>query len=336
MSPERRALAAPDKFRGTITAREAAQAIAAGAARAGWTCEQLPLADGGEGTLDALGGANRLTRVAGPLGEPVDAGWRLDDATAVIEMARASGLDLAGGREHNDPLAASTHGTGELIAAAAGAGARTIVVAVGGSATTDGGRGALEALEGLIPFPAHGLDVRVACDVSTHFVDAARIFGPQKGASEDEVAELTARLDELASDYQARFGVRVDDLPRAGAAGGLAGGLAAAGASLQGGFDIVAGLVGLERSLAASHLIITGEGMLDDSSFTGKVVGGVCDLARLHGVDIFAVVGIAAEEFTSPITYLSLTARFGSEHALADTATCIAHIVEERLRNEPS
>ena len=336
MSPERRALAAPDKFRGTITAREAAQAIATGAARAGWTCEQLPLADGGEGTLDALGGANRLTRVAGPLGEPVDAGWRLDDATAVIEMARASGLELAGGREHNDPLAASTHGTGELIAAAADAGARTIVVAVGGSATTDGGRGALEALEGLIPFRAHGLEVRVACDVSARFVDAARIFGPQKGATEDDVAQLIARLEELASGYQARFGVRVDDLPRAGAAGGLAGGLAAAGARLEGGFDIVAGLVGFERALAASDLVVTGEGLLDDSSFTGKVVGGVRHLAGLHAVDIFAVVGIAAEAVTWPIPYLSLTSRFGPERALADTASCIAQIVEERLGDQPT
>ena len=339
MSPSasgRRVLAAPDKFRGTLTAEEAAQAIAAGAAQAGWACEELPLADGGEGTLEVLGGANRMTWVSGPLGIPVEAPWRLEGTAAVIEMARASGLLLAGGRDQNDPLRASTQGTGELIAAAAGAGARELVVAVGGSATTDGGRGALEALAGLIPFPEHGLDVRVACDVATEFVDAARVFAPQKGATEPQVLRLAERLQTLAAAYAERFGVCVEELAGAGAAGGLAGGLAAAGARLERGFDVVAELVGLDPALVAADLVITGEGMLDETSFAGKVVGGVLERARSYGVDVFAVVGAAAENTGGRIPHASLVARFGHERAMNDTAACVAVLVEERLRRTNS
>ena len=161
MFPPARVLAAPDKFRGTLTAPAAAAAIAAGvrlasaemsgkAAVAGsdavpvGPCHEVPLADGGEGTLDALGGANRTTTVTGPLGQPASAPWRIDGRRAVIEMALASGLELAGGAQGNDPMAATTRGTGELILAAIRAGARDILVGVGGSATTDGGAGALE------------------------------------------------------------------------------------------------------------------------------------------------------------------------------------------------
>src|SRR5689334_6572066 len=140
-------LAAPDKFRGTLTAREAAAAIAAGAARAGWTAVELPLADGGEGTLDVLGGGNRRTTVTGPLGEPVEAAWRLEeDGTALIEAAQACGLTLVGGPDRNDPLAATSRGVGELIAAAVAEGAARIVVTVGGVASTDGGASAAEAV----------------------------------------------------------------------------------------------------------------------------------------------------------------------------------------------
>src|SRR5436853_1933667 len=142
-----RVLAVPDKFRGTLSAREAAAAIALGASRAGWEAVELPLADGGEGTLDVLGGGNRRTVVTGPLGEPVEAEWRLEeDGTALIEAALACGLSLAGGRENNDPLGATSRGVGELMAAAVAEGAVRIVVAVGGVASTDGGAGAVEAL----------------------------------------------------------------------------------------------------------------------------------------------------------------------------------------------
>src|SRR5262245_729700 len=162
-------LAVPDKFRGSLTASQAARALALGA---GGECRELPLADGGEGTLEVLGGPNRSTRVTGPLGDPVDAEWRLDGGIAVIETARASGLALAGGADRNDPVNATTRGAGELIAAALAEGAREVVVAVGGSATTDGGLGAVEALGG----ERFRVPVRVACDVLTLFADAAAVF----------------------------------------------------------------------------------------------------------------------------------------------------------------
>src|SRR3954467_13832946 len=127
-----RLVAAPDKFRGTATAAEVAGAIGRAASAAGWDCDAVPMADGGEGTLDVLGGPNRTTRVTGPLGEPVDAGWRLTRRTAVIEMARAAGLLPAGGADGNDPIEATTFGTGELIRAAVDAGARRVVVGMGG------------------------------------------------------------------------------------------------------------------------------------------------------------------------------------------------------------
>src|SRR5947209_8865636 len=163
-----RVLAAPDKFRGTLTAREAAAAIAAGAARAGWTADEVPLADGGEGTLDVLGGGNRATVVTGPLGEPVEAEWRLEDGEAWIEAARACGLTLAGGPERNDPLGAMSRGVGELIGAAIEAGAERVFVTVGGVASTDGGLGAVEALQPLLPLT---VPLEVACDVDARFLD---------------------------------------------------------------------------------------------------------------------------------------------------------------------
>src|SRR5687767_8813088 len=177
-----RVIAAPDKFRGTATAAAVAAAIARGARRAGIDCDEVPVADGGEGTLEALGGSNRTTLVTGPLGDPVTAGWRLSGNVAVIEMALASGLAVVpGGAEGNDPIAASTSGTGELVAEAVEAGARRVIVGMGGSATTDGGFGALRAMYPLQRL--RGVELVAACDVRTRFVDAAEVFAPQKGAS---------------------------------------------------------------------------------------------------------------------------------------------------------
>ena len=249
-----------------------ARALAEGARRAGWECRELPLADGGEGTLEVLGGANRSSTVTGPLGTPVEAGWRLEGGDAVVEMARASGLALV---EHNDPVRATTLGTGQLIAAALAAGAERIVVAVGGSATTDGGLGAVEAL-GWKPFR---VQVEVACDVRTPFLEAARVFGPQKGADPGQVEALSKRLADLAARYRDELGVDVTALPGAGAAGGLAGGLAALGAQLRPGFQLVAERAGLVEALGDVDLVLTGEGRLDATSFAGKVVGGVLELA---------------------------------------------------------
>src|SRR5437763_14654714 len=263
-------LAAPDKFRGTLTAREAAAAIAAGAASAGWTATELPLADGGEGTLDVLGGGNRRTRVTGPLGGPVEVAWRLEeDGTALIEAAQACGLTLAGGPERNDPLRATSRGVGELIAAAVAEGATRIVVTVGGVASTDGGVGAAEA----VPHPLH-VPLEVACDVDARFLDAADVFAPQKGATPEQVRLLRERLARLD----------VPDLPGSGAAGGLAGGLAAIGARLLPGFDLVAHRLGPDQRLAGAHLVLPGEGPRRATTFTGKVVGRVLGAAQDAGI----------------------------------------------------
>jgi glycerate kinase len=284
------ALACPDKFRGTLTAAQAAEAMARGLAAAGFhEVRQLPLADGGEGTLDALlaarGGGRRRARVTGPLGEPVDADWgQLPDGTAVVESATASGLALVAGR--NDPLAATSRGTGEVMVAAVRAGARRILVAVGGSAMTDGGLGAVDALG----WSLAGLEVTVACDVETPFLEAAATYGPQKGATPAQVALLTRRLERLAEVYRRRTGLDVTGLAGSGAAGGLAGGLAALGARLAPGFEVVAGASGLEHALAGAHLVVTGEGRLDASSLAGKVSGGVLGWAEAEGVPHRAII----------------------------------------------
>jgi glycerate 2-kinase len=328
-----RVVIAPDKMRGTVTAREVAAAAGRAASAAGWQADEVPVADGGEGTLDVLGGPNRTTTVTGPLGEPVKAAWRLAGRTAVLEMAQASGLGLVGGPADNDPIAASTVGTGELLAAAVDAGATRLLVGVGGSATTDGGLGALRAL-----YPLHrlaGVDIAVLCDVRTRFVDAATLFAPQKGASPAQVELLRRRLERLADVYLADHGVDVRGLEGAGAAGGLAGGLAVAGARLVGGFDAVADELDLPDLIEGADLVVTGEGFLDEQSFEGKVVGGVADLARAAGVPCVAVVGEVvpdlAPEMGSGLEVVSLVARVGDERARCDTATCIEEAVADVL-----
>jgi len=275
---------APDKFKGTLDAPRAAAAMARGVTAAGFDeVRVVPLADGGDGTLGtlvaAIGGSIRRARVTGPLGALVEAEWALcADGTAIVEMARASGLVLVGGR--NDPLAATTRGTGELIATAVREGARRVIVGVGGSATTAGGLGALEALGWSIV----GTEVIVACDVSTPFLDAARVYGPQKGAGAAQVALLARRLEALADELEARTGVDVRAIEGGGAAGGLAGGLAAIGARVEPGFEVVARAVGLDLAIEGADLVLTGEGRLDETSFAGKVVGEVVDWAADAGV----------------------------------------------------
>ncbi len=324
-----RLVAAPDKFRGTASAGEIAAAVCRAAEAAGWGSEALPMADGGEGTLDALGGANRHTVVTNPLGDLVTAGWRLSGGTAVIEMARASGLELVGGAAGNDALAASTYGTGELIEAAVERGARRIIVCVGGSATTDGGFGALRAL-----LPGHrlrGVELIVACDVRTRFCDAAEVFGPQKGATPAEVKLLRRRLERLVGMYSAEHGVDVSGMPGAGAAGGLAGGLAALGGRIVEGFDVVAAETRLAERLEGADLVVTGEGRLDAESFNGKVVGGVCDMADRLGVPVVAVAGEIEVGAPGPIPVLSLSERFGPDRSRTETAACVQELIAEHL-----
>jgi glycerate kinase len=324
-----RVVAAPDKFRGTAGAGDIAAAIAAGAKSAGWTCDEVPLADGGEGTLDALGGSNRSTLVSGPLGDPVLAGWQLNGRRAVIEMARASGLELVGGPDGNDPIAATTYGTGELIAAALDAGVKRIIVAVGGSATTDGGLGALRAVYPLQRL--RGIELEVACDVRTTFLDAADLFAPQKGASPAHVALLRRRLERLAQVYLDEHGVDVRSLEGGGAAGGLAGGLAAVGGSLIDGFELVADEVDFDDALEGADLVVTGEGFLDEQSFEGKVVGGVAERAAAAGVPVLVVAGEVYDDVGARIDAVSLVERFGNERAHDDPSACVEAIVRERL-----
>ncbi|MDZ7675514.1 MAG: glycerate kinase [Acidimicrobiales bacterium] len=324
-----RVVAAPDKFRGTATAVEVAAAIGRAATAAGWECDEIPVADGGEGTLAAFGGPNRTTTVTGPLGDPVDAQWRLDRRTAVIEMAEASGLVLVGGPDGNDPIAADTHGTGELIQLAVESGARKVIVGLGGSATVDGGLGALRAMYPLQRY--REVDLRVACDVRTTFLDAAEVFGPQKGASAAQLRLLSRRLARLAEVYEQDHGIDVRDLPGSGAAGGLAGGLAAAGAELADGFALIADEVRLDEAIEGADLVITGEGFVDDESFAGKVVGGVAELAASLDVPVVAVAGRVLDGAGDRIDAISLVDRDGEEVAMTDTVACVESAVAEVL-----
>ena len=323
-----RVVAATDKFRGTASAAEIALAVARAAAGAGWDCDQVPVSDGGEGFADVLGGRSRLVRAHDPLGRELEAEWRLldDGRTAVVEMALVSGLQLIGGAEANDAVAADTTGTGELIAAAVKAGARRVLVGAGGSATTDGGLAAVGVLE---PHSRlRGVELVVACDVLIPFVDAARLFAPQKGASPPQVELLARRLERLVQVYRARFGVDVSAIPGGGAAGGLAGGLAAIGAALVPGFDVVAEAVNLVDRIDGADLVVTGEGALDEQSFAGKAVGGVIGLAGELGVPALVVAGDLVgdrPEITAEVQIL--VERFGPARAMADPAGCVQEVV---------
>lgn len=281
-------LVAPDSFKGTFSAAEVAAAIAAGLRSADREAVELPVGDGGEGTMgvlvDALGGEVRTATVADPLGRPVEAGFAiLPDGSAVVETAQASGLGLVAEDERN-AWAASTRGTGELIALAVEAGAERVLVTVGGSATSDGGAGALEALDeaGVRP------DLEVLCDVRTVFEKAPSVFGPQKGADPELVKRLERRLDELAG-----------KLPRdprgvsmTGAAGGLSGGLwGALGARLVPGAAYVLDAIGFDAAMKGSAFVVTGEGRLDSQTLEGKIVGEVATRCRQNGVACHAIVG---------------------------------------------
>ncbi len=329
-----RVVAAPDKFRGTASAAAVAAAMARSVVDAGGSAVEVPMADGGEGTLEALGGPNRTTRVTGPLGRPVEASWRLDGSTAVIEMALTSGLLLAGGSDGNRALDATTAGTGELIRLAVEQGARRVLVGMGGSATTDGGLGALQAMGS--PARYRGVHLLVACDVRTSFVEAAEVFGPQKGASPAEVELLRRRLERLAQVYEEEYGVAVGDLPRAGAAGGLAGGLAAIGATLVDGVDLVADELVLDELVDGVDLVVSGEGHLDASSFEGKVVGGVAAHATALAVPLFVVAGRVDPEVAGRVDAVSLVESFGEGRAMYDTLACVAEAVSARLAGGPT
>ncbi len=320
-----RIVIAPDSFKGTLAAEHAAEAIAAGVRRALPAAEPVlrPLADGGEGTVAAAlraGYRSRTVRVAGPDGRPVDAVLGLQGATAVLELAAAAGLGLL---DRPAPLTATTRGVGELVREALDAGVRRIVLGIGGSATTDGGAGMLQALgvrllradgaevtpggAGLVELDridAAGLDPRlaavefvVASDVDnplTGPAGAASVFGPQKGASVTEVAVLDAALARFAAVLARDLGPDVAAVAGAGGAGGTAAGALAVGASLVSGARLVCDLVGLSEAVAGADLVITGEGSLDEQTLRGKAPVEVARRAREVGVPCLAVAGRVA------------------------------------------
>jgi glycerate kinase len=340
-APVPRVVVAPDKFKGSCTAREAAEAIVAGL-RDAWgdaaSYAVIPLADGGEGTVAAFlesGASPQHVRVVDALGAPVDVTYARAGSSAVLEMAAASGLALLGPQAA--PRRATTFGTGLLIADALAAGATRIVLGIGGSASTDGGAGALaalgvrfldahgallepvpSALAGLASIDASGLNPRlagatleVACDVDNPLLGpagAAAVYGPQKGATPADVAFLESVLTRLADVATAASGRDLRAMPGAGAAGGLGWGLATfAGATLERGFDIVAELQGLAESLRGSARCITGEGRIDRQSLDGKVVAGVARLARAAGVGVVAIGGSVDPSVEDELRALGVT-----------------------------
>jgi glycerate 2-kinase len=332
-----RLVAAPDKYRGTLSAREATAAIARAAESAGWECDFAPVSDGGEGFLEVFEGfgSPQIARAAGPLGQELQVPWVLghdpDDPArpvAVVESALAIGLATIGGADRNDPMRASSAGLGQVVAAATRAGAKQVLIGMGGSATTDGGLGAVEVLapNGRRP----GAELLVACDVETEFLDAAAIFSPQKGAAPAQVELLKRRLERVAQLYQERFGTDVRSIKGSGAAGGLGGGLAAIGARLVPGFDLVAEKLTLADRIASADLVVTGEGYLDKQSFAGKAVGGVARLAAQAGVPVLVIAGDG--EAGAPVPFVSLVERFGRDRSFGEPGVCITEVVAERLR----
>lgn len=287
---EARFLVAPDSFKGTFDAGAVAEAITARLEAGGADADRCPVADGGEGTMEvllaALGGERRAVAVHDPLRRPLEASFGLlvGGATAIVETARASGLPLVAEAER-DAERADTFGTGELIAAAAKAGAQTVLLAVGGSASTDGGAGAIEALRqaGVLGTIA----IEVLCDVTSPYEDAARVFAPQKGADAAAVERLAARLDAFAT----KLPRDPRGVPMTGCAGGLSGGLWAYGARLRPGAAFVLDAIDFDARLAHAAAVISGEGRFDSQSLEGKIVGEIASRCARAGKPLHLIVG---------------------------------------------
>ncbi len=362
-----RVLVAPDKFRGTLTATQAAEAI-----RTGWMRERpedeldlVPMADGGEGTMqtlaDALGGEVEHLEVTGPLGDPVRAAFGMAPGAGgglgLVEMALASGLDLVP-PPRRDPGRTTTRGTGELMRAALDRGAGRLLVCLGGSATNDGGTGMASALgvrfldfEGrelprgggalvdLARIDASGLHpglartvVVGACDVDnplTGPAGASAVYGPQKGASPEQVLVLDRALGHLASVVNRDLGTDPHEEPGAGAAGGLGFGLLAfCGARLRRGVEVVMDAVALADRIRRCDLAITGEGSLDEQSLRGKVPAGVIGAAEDAGVPVAVLCG-RAEVAPPGVTVVSLVDRVGAAAALGDARRSLELLAQE-------
>ncbi len=327
---------APDKFKGSLTATEAAEAMQRGvhAARPDVRCLLCPMADGGEGTVDVFlerGSARRSARVRGPLGETVEAVYALRDGTAVLEMASASGLGLLAKSQY-DPMRADTFGTGELMRAALDAGAKHMIIGIGGSATNDAGIGMLRALgarflgadgaiiidtniasyeqlaaidlQALDPRPA-GIRIDVAVDVDNPLCGengAARTFAPQKGASPEDVAVLERVMERIADVAERTLHHDYRNAPGAGAAGGLGFALLAfLGANMERGVTLIAREWNLGEQLDGAALCMTGEGKIDEQTLHGKTVAGVGELARSRNVPVIAFGGMVDPAAVEPL-----------------------------------
>jgi glycerate kinase len=370
-----RVVVAPDKFKGSLSALEATRAIARGIVTVcpGATIDPVPMADGGEGTVDALveatGGSFREAVVTGPLGSPVTARFGMlgDGMTAVVEMAAASGLVLIP-RDSRDPMRTSTRGTGELILAAVAAGARRVIVGIGGSATNDGGAGLAQAIGFRLLDPAgheigpgggslnaldridpstrdrsvDGVEIAVACDVENPLCGpdgASAIYGPQKGADATMVSVLDRNLEHFARVVERDLGDSIRDLPGSGAAGGLGGGLVAfASGRLEPGISLVIRAVGLEGRLKGADLCITGEGAIDASSAFGKTAVGVARLARSLGCPTIALAGAIGPGAEAVLdqgidAYFSLCpAPISLDEAIAQGEPLLERVAEQAMR----
>ncbi len=366
---------APDSYKGSLSARAVAEAMRDGVLRVVSDADTVlvPVADGGDGTLETLvdstGGSVETATVTGPLGEPVAAGWGAlgDGNTALVEMARTSGLAMVP-EDRRDPRVATTYGLGEVIRAALDAGYRSFVIGIGGSATNDAGAGMAQAL-GARLLDAHGADlpfggaalaaldsidlsgldprigeseVVVACDVSNPLCGpngASAVYGPQKGATPEMVEELDAALRHFADIVERDVGASVREVPGAGAAGGLGGGLIAfLGGRLERGVDIVLGLLKLEEQLEGADLVITGEGCMDFQTVFDKAPVGVARRAAKLGIPVIAISGSHGEGFhevhdhgiaaAAPIVCQPMTLEESSDRG----AELVAQATEEAMR----
>jgi glycerate 2-kinase len=362
---------APDKFKGALTAMQAAQAIERGVKRAlpGAECKLCPMADGGEGTVETFldRGAQRMTaRVRGPLGKRVEAVFALDGHTAIVEMSSASGLGLLQKTEY-DPTKTDTFGTGGLITAALSAGARRIIVGLGGSATNDAGTGMLRALgarffdpngdelrEGILSYARlasidlEGLDSRVydvqidaAVDVDNPLCGpggASQTFAKQKGATAEQIERLDAVLEHIADVASRALGHDERNTPGAGAAGGLGFALVAfLGAKLERGVKLIAEEAGLPEMMRGASLCMTGEGKIDMQTLHGKTVAGVADIARGCGVPVIAFGGKVEEEAKAALDERGIEAiqtapsEMPAEQAMARAAEFLEKAASSRL-----
>ena len=366
---------APQAFKGSISALRAAEMMAEGVRRVfpDARMELAPVADGGDGTLETLveasGGDIRSSEVIGPLGETRTAVWGAmgDGRTAVIEMARTSGLALVA-VEDRDPLAATTYGLGQAIRDALDSGFRRFILGIGGSATNDAGAGMAQALgarlldaggadlppggaalahldrvdlSGLDPRVA-GSDVAVACDVTNPLTGpegASAVYGPQKGATPEMVAQLDAALAHLASVVRRDLGVEIDAIPGGGAAGGLGGGMIGfLGGRLEAGVDIVLETVGLDGRLEGADLVITGEGSVDYQTVYNKAPIGVARLAKARGIPVVVIAGSLGERYREVYDHgidavQAITSRpMTLEEASAQVEALVADAAEQAAR----